>query len=108
MLSSNERIDQETALKTFDLYAVGWLLDKRETIRPKTAQLYAGIIDQHLTPYLGVYALKDITPNVVKAWRRWMIGRFRAGTPRERRARLRPTVCCTRSWRRRYAIKRLR
>ena len=47
MLSSNERIDQETALKTFDLYAVGWLLDKRETIRSKTAQLYAGIIDQH-------------------------------------------------------------
>lgn len=78
MINSNERIDQETALKTFDIYAVGWLMDKRETIRPKTAQLYAGIIDQHLTPYLGAYALKDITPGVVKEWRRWLLGRFRA------------------------------
>ncbi len=77
-LNSNERIDTDAAAQTFEEYAVTWLLDRRESIRPKTAELYAGIIDQHLTPFLGAYPLKDITPSVVKEWRRWMQGRFRA------------------------------
>ena len=77
-LNSNERIDQEVAAQTFEEYAVTWLLDKRETVKPKTAELYAGIIDQHLTPFLGAYPIKDITPNVVKEWRRWLLGRFQA------------------------------
>lgn len=79
-LNSNERIDQDAAAQTFEEYAITWLIDKQRTIRPKTAELYASIIDQHLTPFLGAYPLKDITPTVVKEWRRWMLGRFRART----------------------------
>ncbi|NMM98873.1 tyrosine-type recombinase/integrase [Bifidobacterium olomucense] len=75
-LNTNSLIDLETAAKTFEEYAIDWLVDKKETVRPKTALLYAGIIDEHLTPFLGAYPLKDITPNVVKKWRRWMLQRF--------------------------------
>lgn len=77
-LNSNERIDLDKAAETFEEYSISWLLDKRETIRPKTAQIYAGLIDEHLLPFLGAFALKDITPSVVKEWRRWLLGRFKA------------------------------
>lgn len=75
-LNANSLIDMETASKTFEAYAIDWLIDKKETLRPTTTLLYAGIIDEHLSPFLGAYPLKDITPSVVKKWRRWMLARF--------------------------------
>ena len=82
-LNSNERIDQEAALTTFAKYATDWLADRitgvrTPQIRPKTAQLYGGIIDKHLAPFFGHRALKNITAATVVEWRRWMLGRFRA------------------------------
>lgn len=77
-LNSNQRIDIDKAAETFEQYSISWLLDKQETIRPKTAQLYASLLDEHLLPFLGAFAMKDVTPSVVKEWRHWLLGRFKA------------------------------
>lgn len=82
-LNSNERIDREAALTTFAKYTTDWLRDRitgvrTPQLRPKTAELYGGILDRHLLPFFGPKALKDITASNVVEWRRWMLGRFRA------------------------------
>ena len=50
------------------------------TLAPKTRELYAGLYDKHVSPYLGGYQLRQLTPEVIG---RWQADRLAAGAPVE-------------------------
>lgn len=57
---------------TLEQYAATWL-DKRrnrrgEPLKPRTRALYRGLLDAHILPAFGAYALPDITPDMVDDW----------------------------------------
>lgn len=54
--------------QTFAAYAQDWL-DHRPDLRPRTRELYAGILRRQLLPYLGDRRLKEISPALVRRWR---------------------------------------
>lgn len=56
------------ANQTFAAYALAWFDDHLEQIRPKTRDIYAGLIDQLLLPFLGDEPMAEITPSRVKQW----------------------------------------
>lgn len=64
----NEWISPNVAAQTFATYALAWFEGRAHDLRPKTRQLYAGLLDSLLVPYLGQLPMKDITPLVVKNW----------------------------------------
>lgn len=53
-------------------YARAWV-DERPNLRPKTLQLYKGLVRLHLVPVLGAYAVTDITEPVVRRWRKTLL-----------------------------------
>jgi integrase len=50
------------------------------TLAPKTSALYAGLYDVHVSPGLGGYRLRELTPEVIG---RWQADRLAAGAPVE-------------------------
>lgn len=48
-------------------YAVGWL-KSRSDLKPRTAALYAGLLDRHVLPGLGDLQLREVTPAAVREW----------------------------------------
>jgi integrase len=53
----------------FELYARSWVAE-RPNLRPKTLQLYDGLVRLHLAPTFGSLALQDITEPRVRQWRK--------------------------------------
>ncbi len=51
---------------TFEDYAVAWLADR--TLKPRTRSHYASLLDKQILPTFGPFALKAITPDVVRRW----------------------------------------
>ena len=49
-------------------------------LAPKTRALYAGLYDDHVSPWLGRYQLRQLTPEVIG---RWQADRLAAGAPVE-------------------------
>ena len=47
---------------------------------PKTRELYAGLYGNHVSPWLGRYQLRQLTPEVIS---RWQANRLAAGAPVE-------------------------
>ncbi len=58
--------------------------DPRRGARPKTIALYAGLYDGHVSPALGGYPLRELTPEVIG---RWQADRLAAGARSSRPAR---------------------
>jgi integrase len=56
---------KSTAL-TFGKYADAWLRDR--TLKPRTREHYRNLLDNQLFPTFEAVALKDITPESVRAW----------------------------------------
>jgi integrase len=52
--------------QTFEQYASEWL--ERQTVRPRTLELYAWALSQHLVPYFGRWRLDQITVDDVAAY----------------------------------------
>jgi len=71
-------------------YAVAWLTG-REDLKPSTRSLYAGLIDRHLSPYLGKLPLASITPPVVRQWYA-KLGKVTGPTARAQAYRLLRTI----------------
>ena len=67
-------IDPTVAKQTFAEYATAWLTDRAD-LRPRTAELYRGLLNRHLIPHLGDVPLGNLSPSVV---RQWHAGRLRA------------------------------
>jgi hypothetical protein len=51
---------------TFEDYASAWLADR--TLKPRTRAHYASLLDKLILPTFGPFALKAITPDVVRRW----------------------------------------
>lgn len=58
-------------------YARAWLAE-RPHLRPRTRELYEGLLRLHVLPALGTVELAKLTPSVV---RRWYSAMLRAGSP---------------------------
>lgn len=58
-------------------YARNWLAD-RPDLRPRTRELYEGLIRLHIAPTLGNVELRKLTPAAV---RRWYSGLLKSGKP---------------------------
>jgi len=56
-------------------YATSWLA-QRADLRPRTAELYEGLLNRHLLPHLATVPLARLTPAMV---RRWHAGRLQSG-----------------------------
>src|SRR4051794_28430422 len=67
-------VDPVAAAETFGDYATTWLA-QRADLRPRTAELYQGLLTRHLLPHLATVPLARITPAMV---RRWHAGRLQS------------------------------
>ncbi|MBB1030228.1 hypothetical protein G6027_04875 [Dietzia sp. SLG310A2-38A2] len=65
---------------TVEEYGQGWLTER--DLRPKTRAEYRRFWSSRITPYLGDYALADVTPAVIRSPRRPR-GRVGAPPPRD-------------------------
>ncbi len=58
-------VDPTASSETFGDYATTWLA-QRADLRPRTAELYEGLLNRHLLPHLGAVPLARLTPAVVR------------------------------------------
>lgn len=71
-------LDPAIAKQSFGEFATTWLADRAD-LRPRTAELYRGLLNRHLVPQLGDVSLSHLSPAVV---RQWHAGRLRADVGR--------------------------
>lgn len=57
-----------------------WAPAHAAALAPKTVKLYTGLYDRHLSPTLGGYPLRELTPEVIG---HWQADRLAAGAPVE-------------------------
>lgn len=62
-------LDPDIGQVPFADYARSWV-SERPNLRPKTIQLYDGLVRLHLAPELGALAVQDITEARVRRWRK--------------------------------------
>lgn len=55
----DNRLNPDAGRILFADYAPTWV-EERPNLRPKTLQLYSGLVRLHLVPILGAYAVVDI------------------------------------------------
>ncbi|MGH9091222.1 MAG: N-terminal phage integrase SAM-like domain-containing protein [Acidimicrobiales bacterium] len=60
-------------------YARRWLAE-RAAIRPRTRELYAGLLRLHILPVLGDVELGKISPARVRSWHSRLAGADRPGS----------------------------
>jgi integrase len=65
-------LSPEAGRTLFEHYAQAWVLE-RPALRPKTLQLYNGLVRLHLVPTFGTLALQDITDPRVRRWRKGLL-----------------------------------
>ena len=69
------------ARETLDDYVENtWAPIHAAALAPKTRALYTGLYDGHVSPTLGGYRLRELTPEVIG---RWQADRLAAGAPVE-------------------------
>lgn len=68
-------VDPARGREFFADYATEWLA-QRVDLRPRTRELYGGLLERHLLPHLGPAPLVSLSPAVV---RRWHAERLSAG-----------------------------
>ncbi|MGB8882141.1 MAG: hypothetical protein WCD11_37940, partial [Solirubrobacteraceae bacterium] len=68
-------------VETLDEYVEHtWAPIYAAALEPKTRELYAGLYDNHVSPWLGRYQLRQLTPEVIG---RWQADRLATGAPVE-------------------------
>lgn len=67
-------IDPRRARVTVQGYAAAWM-DRRTDIRPTTRAKYQYLLDRHIVPALGTYAVGEVAPSVVRGWYMTLHGR---------------------------------
>lgn len=65
-IHAQEWADPDAGKILFRDYAASWLAER--TLRPKTAQLYEGVLRLHIFPALGHRPLSEITSRHVRQW----------------------------------------
>jgi hypothetical protein len=75
-------------------YAASWLAQR--TLRPRTVELYQGLLDRYILPDLGRIELGALSPRAVRAWHVGLLKRGRPGPVTVAKAyRLLRTICET-------------
>jgi integrase len=69
-------IDPAWSAVTIGDYATTWLAQR--TLRPRTVELYEGLLERYILPGLGRSQLGDLSPRDVRAWH---VALLRRGTP---------------------------
>lgn len=59
-------VDPRLGRVTLRAYVTKWLSER--TLRPRTRQLYEGLLKNHVLPVLGDMEMAKITPSVVRTW----------------------------------------
>lgn len=76
-------------------YATAWLADRPE-LRPRTRELYEGLLRLHIVPALGHVELGKLTPSAVRGWHSGLLKAGRPGPPTVAKAyRLLHTILAT-------------
>lgn len=70
-------VDPDRGRRTVDDYAWAWLAE-RPKLRPRTRELYEGLLRLHVLPSLGRVELRKLSPAMV---RRWYSELLNAGQP---------------------------
>lgn len=71
-IARGDWIDPDAGSVLFSEYASGWVAE-RPGLRPKTVQLYEGLVRHHLVPVLGQMAVADIRERTIRRWRKTLI-----------------------------------
>lgn len=61
-------IDPRAGQVSFGRYCQSWLALLRSDLRPRTRELYEGLLHCHLVPALGHLELGGLSPSLVRAW----------------------------------------
>ena len=80
----------ELARQRLDDYSIAWLTS-RDDLKPRTRELYAGLLDRHILPTLGALELEQLSPVVVREWHT-RLGRTTGTTARAQSYRLLRTI----------------
>ncbi|MDT4936660.1 MAG: hypothetical protein QOG80_331 [Pseudonocardiales bacterium] len=75
-------------------FAAAWVRE-RPGLRPKTVQLYEGLVRRHIAPALGQLAIADLTAARVRSWRADLLANGVSGTTAAKAYRLLRTVLTT-------------
>lgn len=76
-------------------YSRSWLSD-RPNLRPRTRELYEGLIRLHIVPTLGNVELRKLTPSAVRRWHSGLLKADKPGPPTVAKAyRLLHTILAT-------------
>jgi integrase len=65
-LARGERTDQYLPTVTLEEYSVSWL--ENRVLRPRTVELYQGLLDRHIVPKLGGIQIGRLSPSKVREW----------------------------------------
>jgi integrase len=60
-------VDPRDGRVTFEAYSGRWLTE-RATLRPRTRELYEGLLRLHIVPFFGPTELGSVTPSMVRRW----------------------------------------
>jgi integrase len=66
-IRSGDWLDPDAGLVPFEDYAKSWVTE-RPNLRPKTVQLYEGLVRLHLVPVLGSLMVADLKERTVRRW----------------------------------------
>ena len=87
-------IDPEWGMVTLRDYATSWLAQR--TLRPRTVELYEGLLKRYILPGLGEVELGQLSPRDVRSWHVALLKRGRPGPVTVAKAyRLLRTICET-------------
>ena len=59
-------VDPARGRVTLADYSISWLDDRR--LRPRTQELYEGLVRLHIVPALGELELGRLTPSIIRRW----------------------------------------
>jgi integrase len=74
-IRSGDWLDPDAGAISFEEYAKSWVAE-RPNLRPKTVQLYEGLVRLHLVPVLvslGVVTVADVKEGKVRKWRKKLL-----------------------------------
>jgi len=87
-------MDPAWSAVSLEAYATTWLAQR--TLRPRTVELYEGLLDRYILPELGTAELGELSPRDVRSWHAALLRRGRPGPVTVAKAyRLLRTICET-------------
>ena len=93
-IESGAWMDPAWGSVTLETYATTWLVQR--TLRPRTVELYEGLLRRYILPELGSMELGELSPREIRSWHAELLARGRPGPVTVAKAyRLLRTICET-------------